>query len=203
MAVNGVAGTNAAGQSSSSSTVKNKSAELGKDAFLKLLVAQLRYQDPMNPMKDQDFIGQMASFSSLEQMQNMNLSLATSQASSMIGKQIIWSDSKTGKTYTGAVESVTVKDGTPYLMVGDQAVELSKVSAITDQDTASLELEELRKMMATTQASGMIGKEVTWTDATTKKEMTGKVDSVTVKDGTPYLMVGDQKVPLSSVSSVK
>ena len=203
MAVNGVAGANGASQNGSSSAVKNKSAELGKDAFLKLLVAQLRYQDPMNPMKDQEFIGQMASFSSLEQMQNMNLSLATSQASSMIGKQIIWSDSKTGKTYTGAVESVTVKDGTPYLMVGDHAVELSKVSAITDQDTASMELEELRRMMATTQASGMIGKEVTWTDATTKKEMTGKVDSVTVKDGTPYLMVGDQKVTLASVSSVK
>ena len=130
MAVNGVAGANTAGQSSSSSAVKNKSAELGKDAFLKLLVAQLRYQDPMNPMKDQEFIGQMASFSSLEQMQNMNLSLATSQASSMIGKQIIWSDSKTGKTYTGVVESVTVKDGTPYLMVGDKSISLDFVSSV-------------------------------------------------------------------------
>ena len=204
MAVNGVAGSTATNQSSSSSAVKNKSAALGKDAFLKLLVAQLRYQDPMNPMKDQEFIGQMASFSSLEQMQNMNLSLATNQASTMIGRQIIWSDTKTGKTYTGVVESVTVKDSTPYLMVGDIAVEMSKVSAIADPGNApEAERAEVRKMMSTTQASAMIGKEITWTDATTKKDVTGKVDSVTVKNGVPYLVVGDKQVLLTDVSSVK
>ena len=49
--------------------------ELGKDEFLKMLITQLRYQDPMDPMKDQDFIAQMAQFSSLEQMKNMNENL--------------------------------------------------------------------------------------------------------------------------------
>jgi hypothetical protein len=48
-----------------------KNAELGKDQFLKLFVAQLQHQDPMNPMQDQDFMGQMASFSTLEQVTNM------------------------------------------------------------------------------------------------------------------------------------
>ena len=49
--------------------------ELGKDAFLQILVAQLANQDPLSPTSDTEFIAQMAQFSSLEQMQNMNASM--------------------------------------------------------------------------------------------------------------------------------
>ena len=59
---------------------KKQTDALGKDAFLNLLVTQLKNQDPLNPMDDREFIAQMAQFSSLEQMQNLNTTLATSQA---------------------------------------------------------------------------------------------------------------------------
>jgi len=59
---------------------------LDKDDFLKLLVTQLRYQDPLEPMDNNEYIAQLAQFSSLEQMQNLNIQMASLSAISTIGK---------------------------------------------------------------------------------------------------------------------
>jgi flagellar basal-body rod modification protein FlgD len=106
----------------------------GKDAFLKILVAQLKHQNPLEPMKDQEFIAQMATFNSLEQMINMNKTLemlVVSQNSSqllqfneMIGKKVSFetvSDKKDDKGNLiiekgeGTVKSVHYK-GTEVLI---------------------------------------------------------------------------------------
>ena len=57
------------------SSVTNKNGELGKEAFLQLLVAQIQNQDPLNPSEDKEFIAQLSTFSMLEQMQNMSASI--------------------------------------------------------------------------------------------------------------------------------
>jgi flagellar basal-body rod modification protein FlgD len=102
----------------------SKNAEMGKDQFLKLFVAQLQHQDPMNPMQDSDFMGQMASFSTLEQVSNMASqntkiaqSLTTTSAVNLIGRDVTWVD-KDKLEHTGKVEKVATIDGKPSLTVG-------------------------------------------------------------------------------------
>jgi flagellar basal-body rod modification protein FlgD len=115
-----------------------KNAELGKDQFLKLFVAQLQHQDPMNPMQDQDFMGQMASFSTLEQVTNLasaNASMATnlslSQSVGLIGRTVSWTDAAK-VAHSGVVEKVNQSaDGKPVLTVsGTEGVDPSTITQI-------------------------------------------------------------------------
>lgn len=111
-------------------TAKDQS-QLGKDDFMKLLVTQLRYQDPMKPMEDKEFIAQMAQFSALEQMQNMNASILTAQATNMIGKKVTWLDDD-GQTLSGLVKAVNIIGGTAKLAVGDTNIAMDKITQVKD-----------------------------------------------------------------------
>lgn len=110
--------------------------DLGKNDFLNLLVTQLRYQDPLEPTDDKEFIAQMAQFSSLEQMQNMNGVMSNSQAFGLIGKDVTanMTDPKTFevKTVTGLVSTVKVSNGKTYLIINGQQVEADKVIEVND-----------------------------------------------------------------------
>lgn len=124
--VSGVTAT----QQSTKTTTKSASDELGKDAFLKLLVAQLSNQDPLSPMNDTEFISQMAQFSALEQMTNLNSSMSSIQAASMIGKVITWAEN--GEEVGGMVSAVRIVNGSPTLIVGEKSVKLSDVMSVWD-----------------------------------------------------------------------
>lgn len=121
---------------SSSTTTKKKNGDLGKDDFLKLLVTQLRYQDPSNPMDNSQFIAQMAQFSSLEQMQNLNATMTNYQATGLIGKTIAWTNDK-GEVFTGDVSGVYISNGVTQVVVGTQQIDLNKIVAIKEKTPAA------------------------------------------------------------------
>ena len=111
---------------------------LGKDDFLKLLVGQLKNQDPMNPTSDTDFIGQMAQFSQLEQTTNMataNSELLAQQsgarAVSLLGRHVTYPDSA-GVSTTGVVDKVEWSAGKPKLTVaGVPGIDPNSVTAVS------------------------------------------------------------------------
>ncbi len=121
-------------KSSESSSNGRKPGELGKDDFLNLLITQLRYQDPMQPTDDKEFIGQMAQFSALEQMQNMSKGFEALKALSLMGKTITASIPKGNSTETdivnGVVSSVKLAQGKAYVIVNDKEVSVDKITEV-------------------------------------------------------------------------
>ena len=113
-------------ESSSMTTAAQQAPGMGKDDFLKLLVGQLRNQNPMDPSGSQDFIQQMTMFSTLEQVTNLAAAgertegaLATQQAVDLIGRTVTYVKAD-GATAQGVVERGTFDGGVPQLTIGGQ-----------------------------------------------------------------------------------
>lgn len=161
--------------------------ELGKEQFLTILVAQLKNQDPLSPMDNSQFVAQMAQFSSLEQLMNINEKMDTVQtsmdtslggASQLIGKKITWlnesTDSTTGATSstyeTGTVDSIILKNKVLYAQVGENAIPLSLVTKVEPVSTSSTTTAETSTAAtdtaATTTATDTTSTGTTTTDST-------------------------------------
>ena len=115
---------------------------LDPQAFLQLLVAQLKYQDPSNPVDTSSFLNQTAMLSQVQSMDGMSAtltSLATSQqtqaATALIGKQITYLDGG-GIKQQGVVTSATLSGGTATVLVGTDQVALDKVLEVTNPPAA-------------------------------------------------------------------
>ena len=136
----------AAKKSSSSSAVTEATNDLGKDAFLKLLIAELSNQDPLNPMEDREFISQMATFSSLEQMQNMNNTLQSMaeankfSAVSYIGKAVAFTkgEGESAQQVAAIVNAVWFDaNGSTILDTTEGEISLSEVEGVSDVSAKS------------------------------------------------------------------
>lgn len=116
----------------------NKSAKgntLDKDAFLQLLVAQMKYQDPLEPTSNTEYISQYATFSELEQMQNMSASMDLFRASALVGQTVLLNirDSQGRLTQVqGPVDFVTYENNKAYLSIRGELYSMDDLATVAD-----------------------------------------------------------------------
>ena len=121
----------------STTSTKEKSSTLGKDDFLQLLVAQMQYQDPLEPTSNTEYIAQYATFSEVEQIQNMSKSMDLSRASSLVGQTVqITSTDDNGRETTkmGKVDYVKYENGKAMVSIDEELYSLDDVTYVCDQD---------------------------------------------------------------------
>ena len=195
--------------------------DLDREAFLKLLVAQLKHQDPLEPMEDVEFIGQLTQFSNLEQVMKTNdklddLSVATgaqisSQAINMAGRTVVVPGDQLTLGEEGDVE---LKVEVPSTIVGGEVAISNESGSIVRRisinpsnagrgsvvwDGRDLNGERMPPGDYSVRAVGV-------TPSGSELEMgvlaPAKVDAVVWQDGVPMLRLFDRLVPLSSVREV-
>ncbi len=128
-------------ETASQNSLKNKSTSstdgMDKDTFLQLLVAQMKYQDPLEPTSNTEYISQYAQFSQVEQMQNMAASTDLARASSLVGQEVyIKTTASDGETkyVQGKVDYVVFENGEAYLSIDESLYSLSDLDTIVDHD---------------------------------------------------------------------
>ncbi|MFY0407017.1 flagellar hook assembly protein FlgD [Solicola sp. PLA-1-18] len=130
-------GAATASTAAAGTTTPTSSTAMDKDTFMKLLVAQLKYQDPMNPTDSAQFMAQTAQFTSLEKLEQVadqtQQSLAAQLAfgaSSLVGRTVSYPQPD-GSTATGVVDTVSFTSAGPVLSVGGTDVSMNDVTAVT------------------------------------------------------------------------
>jgi flagellar basal-body rod modification protein FlgD len=202
--------------SSTNSTKTSAAQSMGKEDFLKMLVAQLKNQDPLNPMSGTDFATQLAQFSSLEQLTNLNqgitnlglyqTSQANLQAVNLIGKEV-----------TAGKGNGFIADGAPVNLYYDLSKDASEVQ-INVYDEAGALADTVRTYDQTEGINNM-----TWNNGQEKSGnftfkvfafdttgatlpvdtlVSGKVTAVSFKDKSIYVNVAGQELPFSEVREV-
>ena len=125
------------------STKTNKAAtrktggDMGKNDFLNLLVTQLRYQDPLEPASNTEYIAQLATFSQVEELQNVSESMTNAQANGLMGKTVViktTSDAGVESFVGGTVERVVDQDGKTYLGVDGKLYDVNDLDSVVDAD---------------------------------------------------------------------
>lgn len=132
----------ASAAANSESTKKTKASEnttsgLGKEAFLQLLVAQMQYQDPLQPTENTEYIAQLATFSQLEATQNLEDTVNHSMGNDLVGKYVILNTttaSGASTTVAGKVDYVMYENGNVYLSVNDKLYSMADLDTVADSD---------------------------------------------------------------------
>jgi len=207
--------TNSLSSSSSSSTTSKSTGTIGKDAFMKMLIAQLQNQDPLNPMDGTQFASQLAQFSSLEQMQNLNTTMSSiptylgafsnAQVANLIGNEA----TAKGNVLQVTGSSTKINYNLPSdIASGTISVYNSSGSLV---NTIKIGSQKTGQQSAIWNSSGQSTGNYTYQiDAKDKSGNTVKVDTlingtvtgVTYKNNASYLVINGQEVAFSDVTKI-
>ncbi|NMA25721.1 MAG: hypothetical protein GX936_08660 [Clostridiales bacterium] len=188
--------------SKTSSDSSKSGMSLSGEAFLTLLVAQLKHQDPLGPKDNTEFLSQLAQMNALEEMQRLNLGMSSMQAYSLVGKfayaEALDSARGTKDIYSGIVDSVVRENGKYYAVIGENAVRVEDIVQVFDPKLPDTD-------MTLAASSQLIGKTVTGsTEAGDGAAVlvTGVVSGVTVEEGVVCALVGGARIALGNIVSI-
>jgi flagellar hook assembly protein FlgD len=160
---------------------------LGKDEFLKLLITQLQHQDPTQPMEDKEFIAQLAEFSTLEQMQQLNTAM-------------------TGVNETLVENNGILTDGFLGMASGISDMTSGISSMITGQNTMTngiaMMISQMLYTTSITQGTAILGREVDY-ETEDGETRTGVVGALRLVDGEYKAVVGEDTVLMDQIVTVR
>ena len=117
------------------------SSTMDKESFLQLLVTQMKYQNPLEPTDNTEYVAQLAQFSELEQMQNLSGSMNLQRASGLVGQYAVMehTNESTGAltTVEGKVDSVYFENNKAYLNIGGSSYSIDELKNVMDMDYAN------------------------------------------------------------------
>lgn len=187
--------------------------ELGREAFLMLLVTQLQHQDPLNPMEDTAFIAQLAQFSALEQMQQMNQNTLRSQAHSLIGREVAAEvRTPTGglEGLVGRVTAVITRGSDTYVLLegphGEREVSMEDIVYIGTEISVDL-LAGIGNTLLSQQNVDLVGQHAQFIERDSEgnviRFIEGRIDSMRFdRDRGIVLNVGPEEVTASQLLSI-
>ena len=170
---------------------------LGKDDFLRLLITQLRYQDPLSPMEDKEFIAQMAQFSSLEQIRNLYRLNQVQQATSLLGRSVLAAKETDGlpEQVYGRVTGVrTFGDNVLLLLDNGTEVKTDEVISVMDEKGLTQYPQGLVGSRAWVRVYNEAGEVVDLRQVL--------VDSYEILNGVAYIISGEERIPFADVWAV-
>lgn len=129
--------TSATTESEKEKSKATNSSALDKDAFLQLLVAQMKYQDPLEPTSNTEYISQYATFSELEQMQNMSSTMELSRAASLVGQTVVVETTDAnGETMSdmGVVDYISYENSKALVWINGSSYALDDVKEVADPE---------------------------------------------------------------------
>lgn len=119
-------------------TKEDKANPVNEDMFLQLLVAEMKYQDPMEPTSNTEWISQYATFTQVQKQSDMQQSLKQMEANNLVGKQVIMKsvNSATGETkfVSGQVDYMYVENGEIYLSINDKLFDIKELDTVVDKE---------------------------------------------------------------------